>query len=66
MTIEITWWVVPFLVMIITFIVAFTSQPDIQSRGGYIPDLINPMLGFINYLVATIVSLIAWLIWALL
>ena len=66
MSIEISWWIVPLMVTVTAFVIAFMIQPEQQSRSGYIPDLISPLFGFIHYLVAIIVSLFSWLIWALL
>lgn len=64
MTINIGWWLIPLLVTVVSFTVAVRKAPQDQ-RGGYVPDVISPMLGAALLLIAAIVSLFAWLIWAL-
>jgi hypothetical protein len=62
MTIHIvaSWWLIPMAVTIAAFVWAlWTSSYD---RGGYAEGLVTAF----SLLVASIVSLVAWLIWALL
>lgn len=62
LTISIGWWIAPMVVTLICFgwatFVGMTDEPDQYGVGSIIA------LGF--YMAVAVVSLLAWLIWALL
>lgn len=64
MTIEFGWWLIPLIITVITFGWAKRQAPP-TSNGSYMPDVVSPMLGAGLMLIAAVVSLVAWLIWAL-
>ncbi len=64
MTIELGWWLLPLFITIAAFSYANKTMPPTQP-GGYIPDVIGPMIGGVHMLIAAVVSLFSWLIWAL-
>lgn len=60
-TIEFGWWIIPAVITFLTFgYAAFMSRQEGTDRYG-VAAIIS--LGF--YLVASVISLLAWLIWAL-
>lgn len=60
MNITIAWWVIPTFITAFTVYVALREMPE--QRGDY--DF-SPIIGIFYLALALIVSLIAWLIWAL-
>ena len=64
MTIELGWWLIPLAITLISFATAKSKTPPTQP-SGYIPDVVSPMIGVGATLIAAVVSLLAWLIWAL-
>jgi len=64
MTIEFGWWILPLAVTITAFVIAYRASPETRP-SNYLPDVVSPMIGFGMTLVAAIVSLVAWLVWAL-
>ena len=60
MTLTIGWWAVPAFISIAALYIALREFPE--QRGDY--DF-SPIMGVFYLAVALIVSLIAWLIWAL-
>jgi len=63
MTIELGWWLLPLAITIAAYITVWVKCPE-KSPGGYIPDVVSPLIGVGMLLIATIVSLAAWLVWA--
>lgn len=63
-TIGIGWWIAPTVVTIIAFVFAGYMGRDEGSHGDYAA-IGNAFVGLVIYGAATIVSLIAWLLWAL-
>ncbi len=61
MTLHIGWWAIPAVISAISL--GSVLLPDPAPRGY--GDLGNGILGMFHLLVAVIVSLLAWLIWAL-
>jgi hypothetical protein len=59
MTITLGWWVLPLMVTIAAFVAAGSYRPR-PSGYGY-----GDITGALLVMVALIVSLIAWLVWAL-
>jgi len=67
-TLSIGWWVIPLLVTLLSISAAWYSTEDLQDGdigGWYIPDFGTPLLNLMKWGVALIISLLAWLIWAL-
>lgn len=62
-TIEIGWWLAPLTITIAAFVCARIATPP--SHAGYY-GYGNAIAGLFTYGAALIVSLIAWLIWAVL
>lgn len=60
MTITIGSWVIPMFATILAFIGAFVFTPS--SKGGMLD--FTPLALIFFLLLATIVSLISWLVWA--
>lgn len=60
MTITLGWWAVPLAITTIAFLASFMA--DAGGRGGYLSGLDTLIFNAL----ALIVSLIAWLIWAVL
>ncbi|QIB32667.1 hypothetical protein [Ancylobacter pratisalsi] len=65
LAIELGWWIAPAAITAISYVVAFWSIPEPQP-SSFLPDLGPAITGFINLSVATIISLVAWLVWSLL
>ena len=55
----------PVLIMVIAFIVAYFMSSDDSCGGGGFSTFGNPFVPIFYYGAAIIVSLTAWLIWAL-
>lgn len=62
MTITVGIWIVPAMVTIIAFVVASYSTPESQGDYGGIG---AAFVGLVYLAGAAIVSLLAWLLWAL-
>ena len=62
MSISFGYWVIPAFFTLAAFYVAFREAPG--QRGDY--DFASPIIGLLFLAAALIVSLVAWLIWALL
>lgn len=60
-TVSLGWWIAPTIVTIAAFLVAFQHFEDSNSAYG-----MGAMLDAMLLMGAAIVSLIAWLIWAVL
>lgn len=61
--IEIGWWLIPLAISILAFLWAVVATP--RSNPGYY-GYGSAIAGLFTYVPALIVSLIAWLIWAVL
>lgn len=61
MSIAIGWWVVPTFITIAAIYIALREWPE--QRGDY--DF-SPLIGLFYLAAALIVSLVAWLVWAIL
>lgn len=59
------WYLIPLLITIILLIYAKVKAPETQP-GGMIPDVFSPLLEALYYATAIIISLLAWLVWAVL
>lgn len=70
MTLSLTigWWIVPVLVTLVSYlVVVLTTRPQTSSYDWYgFGTLFDGIIILLGLLAATIVSLVAWLIWALL
>lgn len=64
MTIHIGWWVLPLIISLAAYAVAWWRIPASQP-GGYFPDFGPAIVGFVNLSLASIVTLSVWLTWAL-
>jgi hypothetical protein len=67
-TITLGWWLVPTVLTVIAFIIAFIcdrNQSRHRSNYGILSGTFNGIVGLFLYGLATIFSLIVWLIWAL-
>lgn len=66
-TITIGWWVVPLAVTVIAFGWAMwrSSKVTRGSSGGFLPDM-SVLEDLFYFVPAIVVSLLAWLIWAVL
>lgn len=64
MTIKIGWWLIPLLFTVCAFIWAKMKSPE-PKNGHYMPDFVTPVLIMANYGLALLLSLAAWLIWAI-
>jgi hypothetical protein len=65
LTLGFGWWLLPTAVTIISFVVALYKGQDEESHGDY-ASIGNAMVAIVVYGAAIIVSLLAWLIWAVL
>lgn len=67
MTVDITigWWAVPLALTFAAYAVAIVKIPSAKP-SAYFPDMGPAIIGFVNLACATIASLVAWLIWAVL
>lgn len=65
LTIGFGWWLLPTAVTIIAVVVALYMSREDGSHGDY-ASIGNAFVALVIYCVAIIVSLIAWLIWAVL
>lgn len=63
-TVALGWWIAPTAVTIIAFIIAGFMCRDEGSHGDYAA-IGNAFVALVIYGAALIVSLIAWLIWAI-
>lgn len=68
-TITLGWWLVPTVLTVIAFVIAFICDRN-QSRSrshnyGILSGAFDGIVGLFLYGLATIFSLIVWLIWAL-
>lgn len=59
------WYLIPLLITVISLIYAAAKAPEPQP-GGMIPDVFSPLLAALYYATAIIISLLAWLVWAVL
>lgn len=66
MSIVIGWWAIPAIITIGLYAAAFSLTPAPRSTGSFMPDIGAGILGLVFFGAATITSLVAWLIWALL
>lgn len=64
MTISLGWWALPAIITLAAYAVAWWRVPAPQP-SSYFPDTGPVILGFIYLSLATVVSLAAWLMWAL-
>lgn len=66
-TIVLDWWLLPLAVTLASFIGwrLFGARME-PNRGGMFPDGFGAMMELGGYLVAALISTIAWLIWSLL
>ena len=64
MTIEIGYWVIPLVITFVSFVVASMCAKE-PSSHGYFPDFGAALLNIIRLAIALIVSLVAWLLWAI-
>lgn len=64
MTIEIGLWIAPTIGTLVAFAGAWRCTPEVV-RGGYLEGLFEGVIGLIYYLIATVASLMFWLIYAL-
>lgn len=62
MTIHIGWWIIPLLITVSAFIAAIIP---VGNEGGY-SGIGSGMVGCFFLALAAVVSLVAWLVWALL
>ena len=63
-TIVLGWWLVPAFVTLASFAVAFIKTPK-PEPSSYFPDFSPILIGGALFGVATILSLLAWLLWSL-
>ena len=63
MTITISWWAIPLIITIISFIVAWRLKP--KNVGGDYSFIGDGIAFLFFYGIATVVSLVSWLIWAI-
>jgi len=64
MTIELELWMIPALITIISILAVWFIVPESDSSGRY-PDF-GPLFHFaINLIVALIISLVSWIVFAL-
>lgn len=61
MTITLDWWLAPLLVTVASYVLAFSFAPPQRSEWDYS----NAIVTVVYLAGATIASLIAWLVWAL-
>lgn len=59
------WWLAPAILTIFAYAVAWWQIPKPQP-SSYMPDVTPAIVGLVTMFAATIVSLAAWLAWALL
>lgn len=65
-TISFGWWMAPTLVTLLTFLAAWAFGPKMQpQRGSMFPDIGGALMELLSYAAALVVSLLAWLVWAL-
>lgn len=64
-TITFSWWLAPLAVTIIAVGAAYWAEPSRTPPRGY-GDIANAIVSVFAWGAATVVSLIAWLIWAVL
>ena len=64
-SIKLGYWLIPTLITIATFIGWRLFGIRMDKSGGFFPDVGGGLLEFGGYLIALVISLIAWLIWAL-
>lgn len=63
-TIEISWWIIPAVATVTAFAWAWFEWNKQEPAGTM--DIVGPVIFLLYFGLATIVSLIAWLVWALL
>lgn len=63
-TIHLGWWVLPALITVAAYAIAVWRIPAAQP-SSYLPDFGPAIVGFITLSLASIASLLAWLVWAL-
>ncbi len=63
-TIEMGWWLLPLVITIAAFVVAWGKSPT-PKHGSYFPDFISGFFSLGLFLIAIIVSLSVWLIYVL-
>lgn len=70
MTLSLTlgWWIVPVVITLVSYLVAYLATPSrTNSYDWYgFGTLFDGIIILFGLLAATIVSLVAWLVWALL
>ncbi len=64
MTITIGWWVIPAAITVLGLTLPFVFAPR-PHHSSYGPDVGSAVIGFAYLCFGVIVSLAAWLIWAL-
>ncbi|TIW11279.1 MAG: hypothetical protein E5V66_14030 [Mesorhizobium sp.] len=66
MTISIAlgWWLAPAFITVVAFMAARLLGPRMRSNGG-IGEVVVGLMELLCYGAAAVVSLLAWLIWAL-
>lgn len=64
-TISTGWWLLPAAITVVAFIVAYVADADNRRPAGDYAAIGAAMASLFHYGAATIVSLIAWLIWSL-
>jgi hypothetical protein len=64
MTITIGTWAIPLVISITCFLAVFLTKP--KTMGGYLDPMFAALQVLASLAGATIISLIAWLVWALL
>jgi hypothetical protein len=63
MTIELGWWLAPLAITLTSFFLAERSSP--KSSGRDYGSIGDGLVGMFYHLLAALLSLSAWLIWAL-
>lgn len=64
MTISFGWWLAPAIFTAAIFLLVLLRGPKMsKDRGGMFPDALGAMLEVASYVLAALLSIIAWLIW---
>lgn len=63
-SISLGWWLVPAFVTVAAFVAVRMLGPRMSSRGG-VGDVVIGLMELLCYCAAAVVSLVAWLVWAL-
>lgn len=64
-TLTLGWWVLPLIVTIGAYVAAYFATPKVDHSGMFGNVAIAAIAGVLYFAVATILSLLSWLIWAL-